>query len=147
MIRPAARYANAERCDLRTLYVHTGCAGATLCATIEQVDHRLLEQPDEALHLDAAARKVDERVDHDLAWTVIRDVAAAIGAHHRDAAWHQDFNGALAKRVDRWVLEQPEFIRGVLVALARELAHRAQHGQVVLAPLLVNDDTFKSHVH
>ena len=85
MISPAAHDAEAERGDLgavrRRRPARPACARAPRS---EEVDHGLLEQPYEALDLDAAAREVDQRVDHDLAGAVIGDLAAAIGLHHRD---------------------------------------------------------------
>src|SRR5712671_423277 len=126
VVGAAARHANAERGDLRALHVNPGSAGPAFAAPLEKVDHRLLEQPHEALHPDAAPREIDQGVEHDLAGAVIRDLAAPVRAQHRDAVLDRGGLGALSQRVDRRMLDQPDFIRARRGSLRRESAHRLQ---------------------
>src|SRR3546814_1580056 len=85
--------------------------------------------------------QVEQKIPHQLAGAVIRDLAAAIGLHDRDVAWRQQVFGlaGLALREDRRMFEQPEFIGGVGVARIGECAHPRNSGFVVHPPELAND--------
>src|SRR5438128_6392412 len=139
MVRPPPRYPYAERRDLGTVHVAARCAGPAHRSAPQQVDHRLFQEADEGLDLHAAAREIDQGVEHDLAGPVVGDLAAAIGGDHRDAVGDAHRRGALSQRVDRCMLEQPELVRRALVAFAREAAHRFQRRQII--------DTSKSAQH
>src|SRR6185503_3269365 len=78
-----------------------------------------------------SARGVDERIEHRLARTVIGDVAAAVGAYQWNVARDGGGVRALAERIDRRVLEQPQLVGRVGVAPAREATHRFERRQVV----------------
>src|SRR5262249_20415745 len=95
-------------------------------AAADEVDDRLLEQPDEALHPDAAPRKVHQRVEHDLAGAMVGDVAAAVAAHHGNAVRHAARGRALPQRIDGRVLDQPQLVGRFVAAPAREASHRLE---------------------
>ena len=64
--------------------------------------------------------QVDQRIGHELAGAVVGDLAAAIGAHHRDVAGRQHVLGlaGLAEGEDRIVLDQPQLVVAVVAALS-----------------------------
>ncbi len=102
----------------------------------------MLEQAHVFAHLDSTPRDIDKRIDHELARAVIGDFAAALDTQQRDA--RIDFRamrvpGPLAQRVDRRMLQQPQFVRGRLRALCRELPHRRKRFLVVHAAEPAND--------
>src|SRR6185295_15428362 len=72
VIRASARDADADRGDLRAFDVDARGArdalGAFLASPVapEELDHRLLQKPDEALDLEVAPREVDQRIDDEL---------------------------------------------------------------------------------
>src|SRR6266511_2620170 len=101
MVRPAPRHPYAERSHFGTVHIDPRGAAAALGAAADEIDHRLLEQPHETLHLDAAARDVDERIDDHLPRSVIGDLPAAIAGDDRDAVWHRHALGTLAKGIHR----------------------------------------------
>src|SRR5206468_3526493 len=131
VISPSARNADPERCKLRAPDVDAGRAGLALGAFADEIDHRLLQQPDEALHLDAASREVDERVEDELPGTVIGDLAAAVRAHYGNRVRHARRPGALPERVNRRMLEQPDLVRGGCRARSGMGAHRLERRRVL----------------
>jgi hypothetical protein len=68
---------------------------------VERLDDRLLDAVHQLAHEESGASQVDQRVDHDLARSVVGDLAAAIGRHHRNGRrWHADVRaGRLWPRV------------------------------------------------
>ena len=90
------------------------------------VDYGLLEQADKRADLEIASRQVEQRVHHHLAGTVIGNLAAAIDVLQRDGRTARQVLGAAGETrgVDRRVLQQPQFVRRILLARAGELAHR-----------------------
>src|SRR5438105_4502442 len=140
MVCPAPHYPYAERRHLGPLHIDSRRAGPARGTAADEVDHHLLEQAHELAHLDAAAADIDERVEHHLARTVVGDFAAAVGRDHRDAIRDAHRRGALAQRVDRWMLEQPQLIGRRLIAAASETAHRFERPQIVDAPQAPHDD-------
>src|SRR5262245_19661566 len=130
MVRPPLAHANAQRRHLGAADVDARRSWRALAATSEKVDHRLLEQRHELLHPDAAARKIDQGVDDELAGTVIRDIAAAVRLDHGNAVRHRPVLGALAQRVDRRMLKEPELIGRRFGSLRGERAHGFERGQI-----------------
>ena len=51
---------------------------------LERLQERLLEPEHVFLDVDAEPAQVDQRIGDDLAGAVVRDLAAAVGVHHRD---------------------------------------------------------------
>src|SRR5581483_11606680 len=130
MVRPAAGYTYAERRHLGTVHIDPRGPRPALRARSEKVDHALLEQAYERLDLDAASSEIDQRIEHYLPGAVIGHLAAAVCRQHRNAVGHLDRYRALAERVDRRVLEQPELVRRAPGPLGGEAAHRVERGQV-----------------
>src|SRR4051812_6298749 len=133
VIAAAPNHADPERRDLGAVHINSGRAGLAGPLALEQIEDRLLEKPDELLHLDAAPCGVDERIDDGLAGSMVGDLAAAVALYDRDGARRRAEGrvGALAERVHRRVLEEPQFIAARLGALARESAHRLPGRPVV----------------
>src|SRR5262245_65016673 len=140
MVRPPLAHANAERRDLGAVHVDARRARTPLPAPVEQVDHCLLQKRYELLHLDAAAGKIDQGIDHELSGAVIGDVTPAIGLDQGNAVGGRPVLRALSQRVDRGMLEEPELIRGVFAPLRGEFAHRRQRGQVLDRVQALHDD-------
>src|SRR5205085_10911794 len=101
MVGPDTRHPYAERRDLGTLHIDSRRAWAARRLRADEINDRLLEQPNEGLHLDVAAAEIDEGVEHDLPGTVIGHFAATIGADHRDAIGDLHRCRALAESVHR----------------------------------------------
>src|SRR5258708_33933116 len=113
----------------------------------EQIDYRPLERPAEALHLDAAAREVPQRLKHDLAGAMIGDLAAAVGAQHRNSVLNGGCRRPLPQRVHRRMLHQPDLILGIFGPAKREIAHRPQGRPVVDPAELPDADFFDDLAH
>ncbi len=101
-----------ERAGIGTADIHTrrtGLAYRLLIIRGQHIDHRRLDGADELAHLDVAAPQIDQQVDHHLTRAVIRNLAAAVGLHHRDVSLTQQvftFAGQ-AEGIDRRVLDHP----------------------------------------
>ena len=111
-------------------------------AASKQVYHGVFQQPDVAAHGEPAALQIDERVQNGLAGSVIGDLAAAIGAHHRDAVVHARqmlLTTGHADRVDRRMLELPQLVGRLRRARSGELAHGAPGGLVRREPQAADD--------
>src|SRR5690348_4974788 len=134
MVCAAAHDTYAERRYLGTVHIDPGGTCPPRGARADKVDHRLLEQAHEFAHLDTPAREVHERVEHHLAGAVIGHFAAAVRGDHGDAVGHLHRSCALAQRVHRRMLEQPELVRRLGVALEREPAHRLPGRRIVDGP-------------
>src|SRR5262245_12179066 len=146
VVRAPPHDADTERGNLGALDVDTGSAGPALRARSKKIDDGLFEQLHEALHLDAATREIDQRVDHDLTGAVVRGVAAAVGLDDRDGALHLRQRSALSDGVHRCVLEEPQLVRRVLDTLLRKSAHR-EPGRLVLDAAESFDDDVVDESH
>ena len=94
MITTSFSNAQSERGDLGVADVNPGRARPRLAVDAvfgEQVDHRLLDARDQALDAETEPRQVEQRVEHELAGTVVSDLPAAVDRDDRD-----DRNGAAA---------------------------------------------------
>src|SRR5690242_3528322 len=140
MVRPATHHTYAERRHLGTVHIDSRSARSPRPARADEVHHALLQQSHEFAHLDAPAREVDERVQHDLSRAVIGHVAAAVRGDHGDAIGHLHGRCALAEGVYRRMLEQPELVRRLGITLEREAAHRLPGGRIVDAPKALERD-------
>ena len=89
------------------------------------VDQRGLDAKDVFLDVDAQPAQVHQGVGHHLPGPVIRDLATAVGAHHRDVAGQQQVFVAPGHALGEngVVLDQPELVFGVGAARRREGAH------------------------
>ena len=68
-----------------------GRIGAGIEAPVAgRTDHGLFEAGDEVNDLQAPAVEADDRIDHQLARSVVGDVAAPVRGHHRDAFLGQE---------------------------------------------------------
>src|SRR6185436_18623989 len=65
------------------------------------------------------SREVEQRVQHELPWAVIGNVAAAVAAYHGDAVRHCALGCPLAECVDRLVFSEPDLLGGVGAARKR----------------------------
>jgi hypothetical protein len=93
---------------------------------VEQVYHGLFHAPNERADTEGAPAQVEHQVRNELAGAVIRDLAAAVDAHYRDAVVHarQVFRLARdAQRVHRRMLEQPDLVRCIGTAPGSERLH------------------------
>ena len=146
MIAAAAADAQTQRSDFRRTHIDARCIGAIYRSDVvcrQQIDHRLLHQTHQRAHREAAPLHVEQQINHDLAGTVVGDLPAAVDAYHRDAVVDARQMFVLAgepQRVDRRMFEQPDFVRGVVVALGGELLHRLQRRCVVRAPKLAHGE-------
>lgn len=77
---------------------------------------------------------VDQRVDHQNAGAMKRNLAATIDLHYRDVSGcEQVFLCRIqAQRENRWVFAEPDFVRRRFVPLIRELLHCPPQWNVVL---------------
>src|SRR5204863_8495439 len=102
------------------------------------------------LRLEAAPCEVDERVEHELPGTVIRDLAAALGLEHGNPVRHARPVrpvGGEAERVDRRMLEEPELIGGARIAPRIEFAHRLERDVIGNPPQLDCTRTLEDSAH
>ena len=127
----------AERCDFGFAHIHSGrfcAAGGFNMIVFKHADHGIFHLPDQFAHTEFQAADVQQQIRNDLPGTVISDLTATIGFNHRDSMIVQQmlrFSGnALGK--NRRVLQQPNFIMGLLAAVLREILHRLP-GRLVIA--------------
>src|SRR5690606_32507428 len=129
VITAAAPHPQAERGDLGAVGgVHAWCvaARARLDAEILQgVDDGVFQRFHQRAHAKPAAAQVHHRIDHQLARTVIGYLAAAIDVDHRDVAGGEHvFRLAVeAHGEHRRMLQEPDLVRGVVVAFGGERLH------------------------
>src|SRR5256885_16683597 len=71
MVRPATRHPYAERRDLGTLHIDSRRACPARRLRPDESNDRLLEQPDEDFHLDAAATEIAQGIETHLPGTVV----------------------------------------------------------------------------
>ncbi len=124
--------------DLGVADVDARRAGAALgmdAMRRQKVDHPLLDGGDQFAHLDFQPGQVEQQVDHDLAGAVVGDLAATVDLDDGDADIFKDMFGlaGLAERVDRRVLDDPQFVGRFGRAAGREFLHRAP-GWLVVDP-------------
>ena len=125
-----APHAQPERHHLRPVDVDARRAVAALAGDPvggEHVDHRAFDAADQVAHADAEPAQVHQRVGHQLAGAVVRHLPAAVDLHDRDVARRQHVLrlAGLAEREHRIMLDEPQFVGGVLAACIGELLHRA----------------------
>src|SRR5260221_14663730 len=106
-----------------------------------------LSRSAEALHLDAAPREIDQRLQHDLAGSVVRDLPASVAAHDRNAAIHGDGGRALPQRVDGRMLKHPDLVFSGFASMEGEVAHRPQGWLVVHPAECLDADFFGDQAH
>ena len=82
---------------------------------------RVLQRHHQLAHAEPAPTHVEQRIDHELAGTVIRDLAAAIDLHQRNVARREHVLACRihAEREDRRMLEKPDFIARLAARAAR----------------------------
>ena len=139
MVGAAVADAQAERGDLGRADINAGGAVAPLgrhALLGEKIDDGLFNGRDQFAHLDLQAMQIQQQVDHDLAGAVVGDLAATVDLDQRNADIAQDvlrFAG-LAQGVDRGVLDNPEFVRGLGGAVGGERLHGFEGRRVVDLP-------------
>src|ERR1039457_4996076 len=89
-------------------------------------DDRLFESNDEIAHAELFAAQVEQGVNHQLAWSVIRDLTAAIDGHNGNITGieHMFAAGIEAERKHRRMLGEPDLIVGRRIAAVGKLLHR-----------------------
>ncbi|KAG0770863.1 hypothetical protein G6F22_017016 [Rhizopus arrhizus] len=111
----AAAHAEAERGDLGAADVDargTLAAFGTDVPLGQGIDEGLLDAADIVAHTNAQPRQAQQRIDHDLAGTVIGHLAAAVHVQHRDLARRQHMLvlASLAQGEHRIVLDHPQLV-------------------------------------
>jgi len=141
---PAARDREAPQLPGPHLLEDRGQGGEHhLDVAADEVDHRLLEEPDEALDRDAPARQVHQRVEDRLPGTVVRDVAPPVACDDRDAEIpFQSGGSALPQRVHRRMLDDPDLVGRGVGPSGGELAHRPQSFAIGHLARSLDDDVF-----
>src|SRR4051812_48516591 len=146
MVRPPLDHTDPKGGHLGPVHIDARRTGAAHAAAAYEIDHRLLEQRYEGLDLDAAAREVDERIEHNLAGAVIGHLAATIGHDDGNAIRNRNGRGALPQRIDPRMLEEPELVGSVFGAATRERAHGFESRRV-LDPAEPFDDDVRNDGH
>jgi hypothetical protein len=144
VVGAAARDAQADRRDLGAAHVdarHAGAARALDAVAAQQVEHRAFDPLHQLAHAQLAAAHVEQQVGDRLARPVIGHLAAAVGAHHRDAARGEHVLGAARKpeREHRRMLEEPQLVGRVRRARRGEGLHRTPRRLVGDAPEAARD--------
>src|SRR4051794_34517331 len=89
MCRDAVAHADADGAELAARRPHAAAARVALrddAGAAGDVDHDLLESPDERPHAEAALGEPDDRIDHQLSGRMVRRKATALDAVTSDAA-------------------------------------------------------------
>jgi len=96
MITRTASHSDTDTCDFALRHIDAGRArprsgrNSVFCETC---DDGFFECSDEIAHTKTRATQIDQRIDNELARTVISDLSAAINAHHRNLAWRKYMSG------------------------------------------------------
>ena len=90
-----------------------------------RVDHRALQRLNERARVEPKAAQIEQDVDDLLSRPVIRNLSAAIDLHDRDAAAREHVLAVAshAERVDRRMLDEPDFVGRLPYPLRREGLH------------------------
>ena len=126
-----------DACQLVAFHVNAGRVGSSSCRDIvlgRKVDDALFQRSYQRAHANIGTANVDQRVDHELAGPVKRNLAAAIDLHDRNVSGREQMFLARieAERENRWVFAEPDFVRRRLVTFVREFLHLAPQRHVVL---------------
>jgi hypothetical protein len=141
--RPPAN-ADAHARKLAVIYVDARRAAAALRDHTELrhvVDDAAFQRRDEIANAKTRTTQVDERIHHELAGPVIRDLPAAIDLHNGNVTRREHVRGARihAQRVHRRMLEEPDLVGRVLGALVGEALHGMPGGHIVHAAESLDD--------
>ena len=98
--------------------------------------HRAFDGPDHRADAQLAPAQIAQQIHDELAGPVIRDLAAAVDLHRRNAVVAQQMLAPSGEpeRVDGRMLGEPDLVRRVGRARGRECLHRAPRGHVLGAP-------------
>ncbi|CAM2147993.1 hypothetical protein PT2222_10359 [Paraburkholderia tropica] len=141
-LRATVRRAGARRVFR---HVNAGRAGLALAREIirrQRVDHGLLDERHQLAHHQFPASQIEQQIGHDLARPVIRDLAAAVDLDERNTAVGDEQMLGLAglpERENGRMLDQPDFVRGIGVALIGERAHGVEARLVGLVAAPTHD--------
>src|SRR5579859_1170946 len=144
MVAAAAAHADADGADLARIHIHAGCIApaAGLDAVARQgVDDAVLQRLHQFTHAELAAAQVDERIYHQLAGTVVGDLAAPVYVDHRDVAGGQYVLHLASKSQGehRRVFQEPDLVRRIGAPLQGELLHGAPGGFVLHLAEMLDD--------
>ena len=125
----AAANAQADAGELDPIHVDArriAAAGRFDAVPGAQVDDALFQAAHEIAHAQARAPQIDERVDHELAGSVVGHLAAAVDLDHRDVAGREQVFrlGVEPERKHALVLAEPDLVGRRLVASVGEFLHR-----------------------
>ena len=133
MVTAAPADAQPDARELARPDVHAGrvAPAERLDAPLRQrADDRALDALDQRPHAEPRALEVEQRVDHQLARTVVGHLPAAVDLHDGDVAGAEQVLGLRvhAEREHRRVLEEPDLVGGVWPALVDERCIARQVG-------------------
>jgi hypothetical protein len=105
------------------------------------LNHALLESGHNIPHAQLGTPEINERIHHQLAWTVVRHLSTAIDLNNRNIAGRQHVSraGIHPKREDRRMLQEPDLVRSGSVALIGKALHGSPCGLVFNTPKAAND--------
>jgi hypothetical protein len=98
----------------------------------KKIQKTLLELSDQFSDVQAPTPEVQQRVDHQLAWTMVSDLSTTVGLDDRNGMGVEDMVGAGSKPQgkDRRMLHQPDLIRRVGLSMGGKGPHLSQAVQV-----------------
>jgi hypothetical protein len=149
VVAAAAPDPEANRGDLGAIDIDTGRIRAGRCKDAvvgQQIDHGPFEQVHQGLDADAHPWKLQQQIGDELSRTVVSDLSAAVGLHHRDVSGRKQMlvTSRLAEREHRRMLQQPELIGCLGTALVREPSHRLPGGCVVSSAQTSNEEPLRA---
>ena len=130
VIAAGAPHAQPDAGEFAPLDVHARCIGAALRLNTHGchiVDDAALQSGQQRAHPEPGAAHVDQRIDDELSGGVVGHLPASIDLQHRNFPGREQVRAIRvhAEGEYRLVLEQPDFIRAVRIALLGEALHCA----------------------
>jgi hypothetical protein len=141
----APAYAQTYARELVAGNVNTGRVGTACGRNAEfrrQVDDTLFQGRHQRSHPHGGSPKVEQRVDHELARPVKRNLTAAVNPYDRDVAGREQvfLAGVQTHGKYRRVFREPDFITGRIRTRIREALHRMPQRNVILPSEIPNRD-------